>query len=390
MNRVAVLGRRSLSSRSLLPSGPISTVLFALRLAALATTIARLIGRHPQATRRLDRSHPQVGGGLPIGRRIEGPGVSVVVPARDEAQRIGPCLEALAAMAGVNEVVVVDDQSCDATASVARRLGAHVVAGRELPEGWAGKTWALQQGIDAAAGPVIVTLDADTRPGPGLIEVLLDELEQGADLVTVAGRFDCPTAGSQVVHPALLTTLVYRFGRPGSRGGSDRLLANGQCMAFRKEAFVRDEALQRVRGELVEDVALARALAAVGWQVSFLDGVEHLTVRMFESFAETWTGWGRSIALPGVEPRSRQLTDLAVLGSVQALPILRLLARRADAIDLVALVVRAGTLAGTRRAYVRGGLPYWSSFVVDPLAVLRLASSIVRPSRVWRGRRYPA
>ena len=72
-------------------------------------------------------------------------------------------------------------------------------------------------------------------------------------------------------------------------------------------------ALAPVRGEVVEDIALARHLAAQGQRVGFLDASELLTVRMFESFADVLVGWGRSLALPGVEPPRRQLVDLAVV-----------------------------------------------------------------------------
>ena len=94
--------------------------------------------------------------------------ISVVVPARDEAERIAPLLDAVVGAPGVAEVIVVDDQSTDATAEIARRAGTTVITGAPLPEGWAGKAWALQQGIAAASVDWVVTLDADARPDPRL------------------------------------------------------------------------------------------------------------------------------------------------------------------------------------------------------------------------------
>ncbi|HEV2777479.1 MAG TPA: glycosyltransferase, partial [Solirubrobacteraceae bacterium] len=96
--------------------------------------------------------------------------VSIVVPARDEAERLGPCLEALKGIAA--EVLVVDDRSTDETANLARSHGARVIDGAELPAGWVGKPWALQQGLEAASGDWVVFLDADTRPKAGLIGAL--------------------------------------------------------------------------------------------------------------------------------------------------------------------------------------------------------------------------
>jgi dolichol-phosphate mannosyltransferase len=317
--------------------------------------------------------------------------ISVVIPARDEAARIGPLLDAIVGAPGVHEAIVVDDQSTDATATLARAAGATVISGQVLPDGWAGKAWALQQGIEAARSQWVVTLDADTRPDPLLPTALVARATgDRIDLLTVGGRFDCPTPGSRWLHPAMLTTLVYRFGPPGtSASRPDRTMANGQCMTFERSRFLAAGGMALVRGEVVEDIALARRLASDGWRVGFLDAGELLTVRMFESFEDVWTGWGRSLALPGVETRRRQLVDLAVVAVTQVLPIPRLLLRRGDAVDLALAALRLGTLAGTRRAYTRIDAAYWLSPLADPLAAVAIGRGIARRGRqTWRGRSY--
>jgi dolichol-phosphate mannosyltransferase len=317
--------------------------------------------------------------------------ISVVIPARDEAARIGPLLGRIVGAPGVREVIVIDDQSTDATAAIARAAGATVISGRSLPDGWAGKAWALQQGIEAASSQWVVTLDADTRPDPLLPTALVARATgDRLDLLTVGGRFDCPTPGSRWLHPAMLTTLVYRFGPPGSSATRpDRTMANGQCMAFERSRFLGTGGMESVRGEVVEDIALARLLASAGWRVGFLDAGELLTVRMFESFEDVRSGWGRSLALPGVEPRNRQLFDLGVVVITQVLPIPRLLLRRGDAVDLALAALRLGTLAGTRRAYTRIDAAYWLSPLADPLAAVAIGQGIARRGRqTWRGRSY--
>ncbi len=317
--------------------------------------------------------------------------ISVVIPARDEAGRIGPLLDAIVGAPGVHEVLVVDDQSTDGTATIARSAGATVITGRGLPDGWAGKAWALQQGIDAASSQWVVTLDADTRPDPLLPTALVARATGDRfDLLTVGGRFDCPTPGSRWLHPAMLTTLVYRFGPPGSMASRpDRTMANGQCTTFERNRFLAAGGMESVRGEVVEDIALARRLASDGWRVGFLDAGELLTVRMFESFSDVWNGWGRSLALPGVEPRNRQLVDLGVVVLTQVLPIPRLLLRRGDAVDLALAAVRLGTLVGTRRAYTRLDSAYWLSPLADPPAAVAIGLGIARRGRqTWRGRNY--
>ena len=317
--------------------------------------------------------------------------ISVIVPARDEAGRIGPLLERIVGAPGVAEVIVVDDESTDGTATIAAAAGAVVVHGTALPDGWAGKAWALQQGIESATGEWVVTLDADARPDPRLPTSIVARARQdGFDLLTVGGRFECPTAATRWLHASMLTTLVYRFGPPGESARPDRAMANGQCMATRRADFVEVGGMTRVAGEVVEDVALARALAGSGWSVGFLDAADLLTVRMFESLGDAWTGWGRSLALPGVEPRSRQLVDLAVVVLAQALPLPRLLFGRGDVVDVALLATRLGTLAGTRTAYERADAAYWLSPVADLGSCAAIARGIARRGRqTWRGRSYP-
>ena len=175
--------------------------------AVVATRLAR--GRHRRPPLR-------AGAPLPAGTTV-----SAVIPARDEAARIGPCVLAARADPGVSEVLVVDDESTDGTAAVAARAGARVIPGRPLPGGWVGKQWALQQGLEVASGEYVLTLDADARPRPGLAAALVTAATGGPfDLVSAGPRFVCDSAAEQGLHAAMLATLVYRFGpigRPASR-----------------------------------------------------------------------------------------------------------------------------------------------------------------------------
>ncbi len=317
------------------------------------------------------------------------PSISVVVPARNEPGRIGPLLERLSRSA-VAEVIVVDDESDDGTAAVAEAAGTKVVAGRPAPVGWVGKPWALQQGLDAATSDWVVFLDADTRPHPSLPPALVARAAtDGIDVLTVAGRFECPTGPSRWLHAAMLTTLVYRFGRPGGHARRpDRLLANGQCMVVRRTHLIAAGGFAPVAGSLVEDVALARHRARRGDTVAFLDASALLTVRMYESFAATWSGWGRSISLPGLDGPLRRLFEVTILALAPPVPVIRLVTGRADRIDGVLIAARIGTLVGTRRAYGDAGAAYWLSPLADGPAVLATVRATVRRRQRWRGRSY--
>ena len=348
---------------------PVGTLIRALVAAAALTRLARAARWRPSIE-------------LPS-RGVDG-SISVLVPARDEASRLEPLLEAVVGAPGVTEVLVVDDESTDATAELASHAGASVIVGRPLPAGWVGKAWALQQGLEAATGDWIVTFDADTRPEPALPNALVARCAAGGlDLATVAGHFECPSAPLRWLHPALLTTLLVRASPSG--GPVHRLIGNGQCMVFRRQTLVAAGGFGPVGHHTVEDVALVRSMATAGFTVGFLDASSLLSVRMFESAREAWRGWGRSLSLPGVDPWWRRTSDLAAVVVTQAMPLLRVVVGRADRLDAVLLAARLGTLIGTRHAYRPRGVAYWLSPLADGPAVVTLASGLLARRSRWRG-----
>ncbi len=375
------------------------------------------------------------------------PAISVVIPARDEALRLPAALAPLRDAPGVIEVLVVDDRSTDGTADVARAHGAEVIEGAELPRGWVGKPWALQQGLVAARGEIVVFLDADVRPDPGLpaavaellapqrdverqrraeaaptagatpdrgVDARPERVERAVDLASAQLAFTCPGLGQRVLHPALLTTLIYRLGPLDT---TERIPAataaiNGQCFAVRRDALISAGGFSLVCAAPADDIALARALAGAGWRIAVADGSSLGSVRMYESAGEVIREWaGRSLAFPGAASRPRQLMDLGVVWMVQARPSLRLwralavAARRRSAraglatlrpSDLALLAVRFGLQLALTRVYrVRVGRLHapdpvaLSAPLVDPLAFAALARGTLRPVRRWRGRAMP-
>lgn len=319
--------------------------------------------------------------------------VSVLIPARDEAARIGPCVAAARADPSVSEVIVVDDESTDQTAALAARAGARVITGRPLPAGWVGKQWALQQGLGEARGDFVLTLDADTRPRPGLAAALAGALADGPfDLVSAGPRFVCGSAAQQALHAAMLATLVYRFGPigPAAQPAPHRLVINGQCLLARRAALAAAGGFAPVRGYLTDDIALGRSLARRGWRIGFLDGHHLLEVEMHDSVAGVCREWGRSLPMADVTAARWQAADLALLGLTTALPLARLAAGRPSVLDLGLLGVRGALLVPLRHCYTRPGPGFYCSPLADVAVFLRLAGATLRPVRTWRGRRYPA
>jgi len=355
----------------------LSTTMQAAAAAVVVTRLAR--GRRMRP--------PLRAGVLPAGGTV-----SAVIPARDEAARIGPCVLAALADPGVSEVIVVDDESADGTAMVAARAGARVIPGRPLPPGWVGKQWALQQGLEVAAGEYVLTLDADARPRPGLAAALvIAAAEAPFDLVSAGPRFVCDSAAEQALHAALLATLVYRFGPigPARQPRPARVVVNGQCLLARRAGLAAAGGFGPVRAHLTDDIALARHLARRGWRIGFLDGRDLLDVDMHASVAEVWREWGRSLPMTDVSSPAGQAADLAVLGLTTALPLARLAAGRPTGLDLGLLALRVSLLAPLRRCYTSPGPGLYLSPLADVAALIRMTGGTIRPVRSWRGRRYP-
>lgn len=319
--------------------------------------------------------------------------VSVVIPARDEQDRIGPVLRALAGDPDVHEMLVVDDHSTDATAALATELGARVLTLPPLPPGWVGKPWALQHGLEQATGDLVVALDADVRPDPGLVRALAGALAERPERTLLTGtvRFACDTPGERALHPAFLASLVYRFG-PGDVDGfqprPSRAVANGQCLAARRAALLAAGGFTLAAPYMTDDCALARALRRRGWCLHTVDAAELLEVRMYDSVGETWTGWSRSLMAPDVTPAAWQALDVATLWAVQALPLWRLLLRRGTPLDAVLVALRFALHLAFRRTYRQHDAAFWLAPLADLPAVARLTLSVLRPDRRWRGRWY--
>lgn len=358
---------------------PTPSVTAAVRAAALAVAVVR-VAKGARRAPGLQADH-SVASGEPVAQDA-----TVIVPARDEATRIGPCVHSL--MGQGARVIVVDDGSTDATRSIAEAVGAEVIDAGDLPSGWAGKAHALQVGIEAATSDIVICLDADCRVEPGFVAAM-SQAVNGNTMISAGARVDAPDPLGRIVHASMLASLVYRLGPPGVPASrAERTMANGQCMAFDRTALLEAGGFAPVADNLIEDLALARSLAADGHRVAFLDATDLVTVEGYGSARATWDGWGRSLALADVTSPAWLAADLAVVWAAMALPLPRLLSGRGDVIDIAGVALRFGVVVATAGAF----RPADGALVLAPYADLPVAARItlgaLRPSRTWRGRTY--
>lgn len=226
------------------------------------------------------------------------PGVSVLLPVRDEAHRVEPCLRALLAQDGDAEVLVLDDGSTDGTAHVVRRVAGdrvRVLAGEPLPPGWLGKPWACWQLAQAATGDVLVFLDADVVLAPGALGATVAGLRD-LDLVSPYPRQHAPGL-TRLVQPLLqwsiLTFLPLRLAESPRRPSMSA--ANGQLLAVRRAAYERAGGHAAVRDQVVEDVALLRAVKRAGGRGGVVDGTALATTTMYAGPRDLADGYAKSL-----------------------------------------------------------------------------------------------
>lgn len=316
--------------------------------------------------------------------------VSVVIPARNEEGSLPACLESLA-NEPAHELIVVDDESTDRTSDIASEWGAKVISGAPLPEGWVGKPWALEQGLQAATGDFVLFLDADTMAQPGLLAAAVDAFQRSeTQVLTLGARFLCEDLVEQALHASMLTTLVYRFGPIGTtfRPAPKRTIANGQCMLVRRDWMLTQGGFELASTNMTDDIALAQGLAQRGAKVAFLDGSDVLDVQMYESAEETWREWGRSLPMADVLPWSTRVLDLGTLWLTMVLPLVRWALGRPTTLDKALLVTRFALCIPLLRSYKHAIPGVLLSPFADAAATYRLTEATLRPVRTWKGRSY--
>ena len=334
--------------------------------------------------------------------------IGVIVPVLNERDRLAPCLVGLLAQPDeFAEIVVVDGGSTDGTRELVARFAARDSRLRWLdatpvPPGINGKAHGLQAGLGAlgAGHEWILTIDADVRPGPDLARSLLSHAAAtGLVAFSVATGQRLSGPGEGIVHPAMLATLVYRYGIPGQAVTRVRQVqANGQCMLVRADALRDAGGFAAVRDSVCEDVTLARGLVLAGHRVGFFESEGLVSVEMYGGWREAWHGWTRSLPMHDRHAGTGTIIGLAevVLAQAGPIPVLATLLTRSGGrggwgsllgrLNLALLTMRLGTLAGMARAYENRPVTYWLSPLADLPVALALARSAARRHHSWRGR----
>jgi GT2 family glycosyltransferase len=290
------------------------------RLSA-ARVVAVALAAQSVANTRLLRGAPR--------SAVVGDRISVLLAMRDETERARPCLAALANQTGLDDVefLVLDDDSADGTAALAALvLGKdprlRIISGTgDPPPGFLGKPWACAR-LAGAADPrstVLVFLDADVVLAPdGLARTIALLRESGLDFVSPYPRQLAESVAERAIQPLLtwswMTLVPLRLAESSRR--PSLAMANGQLLAVDADAYrtAGGHAAEGVRGSVLEDIALARALRARGYAGGMAAGAPLATCRMYEGWPQLRAGYAKSLWAAAGGRRWASLAQIALLG----------------------------------------------------------------------------
>lgn len=352
------------------------------RPAALLTFLALPLGR--RAARKYDELRE-----LPLRNDASTvPSLSIIIPARNEADNLKRLLPSLQALEypGELEILVVDDQSTDGTGALAEQLGARVIRAESLPEGWHGKPHACHVGAQAAKGDWLLFTDADTVHEPhsaaNAVSFAHDHALDGLTLFV-------KQAPQNPFEGAVLTAA---FAGLFAGVQDPNYLMNGQYILIRRNVYEKSGGFEEVRDEPLEDLALGHRLRALGFIVPTLRGENVATVQMYAGPLQMWQGMTR-LGAGSLKWSGQGALVTAAFTTALASPLIVLvgvLARRLNFIWLPVtwLVAALSVLPFARRfggARIALLAPLGAAFVLAA-AVFGLVQRVAGKGIEWSGR----
>ncbi|MFG1900423.1 glycosyltransferase [Micromonospora carbonacea] len=333
--------------------------------------------------------------------------VAVLLPLRDEADRVTPCLRSLLAQRGVPglRIVVLDDGSTDGTADVVRAVAGGddrvtLLTGVAPPPGWLGKPHACHQLATRAdpAATVLAFVDADVALAPYAVAAAVAELRAArATLLSPYPQIVTRTPADRLVQPLLqwlwLTFLPLRAMERSPR--PSLAAAGGQFLVVDRAGYAAAGGHAAVADRVLEDIELARAVKRSGGRIALADGSRLATCRMYDDWPQLRDGYTKSLWASFGHPTAAAAVLVALLLLYTAPPLVALAALVAGAPAVAAMAALAWLLGVAGRAVsarATGGR-WWPDALGHPVSVVVLGWLTARSYHLrkrrrlsWRGR----
>jgi 4,4'-diaponeurosporenoate glycosyltransferase len=227
------------------------------------------------------------------------PGISVIIPARNEENTLPNLLRSLQGqLSSKDELIVVDDHSEDRTKAVAEKSGVKVLESLPTPEGWIGKTWACFQGARIASGEILVFLDADTALEKNALSNIIETYLQKDGVLSIQpyhkmrNLYEQLSAFFNIVMMAAMGSFTILGNRIKPMG------LFGPVVTVKKQYYLDSGGHEKVKGEILEDVAFGSELQKKGVEIHCLGGKKTVSFRMYPNgIKELINGWSKGFAV---------------------------------------------------------------------------------------------
>lgn len=314
--------------------------------------------------------------------------ITVLIPARNEADQIATTLQAVLDQGPGLRVVVIDDNSTDATAAVAQTHSVCVLSAPPAPPDWSGKLWALEQGLAEVNTPLTLLLDADIELSPGILSQLRRHLhERQLTLASLFVTLRMDSLWEQLLMPAFgyFFRLLYPF-RLGNNASKRTAVAAGGCILVKTEALRTIGGFAAWHDALIDDCTLARHIKASGGHTWIgLTRSAH-SRRAYPALAPIWNMVARCAYTQLLySPLLLALCTVLMLLAFCA-PVAGLFASMASVriVSAVAVLAMLASYLPTLSYYRRN--PSWA-LTLPVAGLLYLAMTWSSASRYWRGTR---
>ncbi|MEZ4632118.1 MAG: glycosyltransferase family 2 protein [Deinococcales bacterium] len=251
------------------------------------------------------------------------PKISILIPARNEAQNLPQSLPSILRQAEAYEIIVLDDESQDETWQILEHFAKQdprlkLLKGKPLPKGWLGKNWACQQLAEVAQGDILIFSDADVLWQAGSLRAIVSEqLRHQADIFSVWPRQITLSFFERLSVPQVDMILLGLLPYLGVRylPFAAFAAANGQLISWRRSAYQQFGGHAVLKAEVLEDVRMAQRAKGLGFKLSLALGGELLATRMYHSPKQVMEGFSKNILAAHSHSRLWLIASLLLVGA---------------------------------------------------------------------------